>query len=172
MMCYLFSYIFLNPTTSPTYNISVTQLTVEKNVTDLNFTAIFDSGTSFTYLNDPVYTVISEKVSHPDCKSWYFISSLTMCFILIRRMFLAIMQFNSAAKDKRHPPDSNFPFEYCYERSIWYGKYFFCVWLFDWTLKDRLFLWMQCKSNYFGSWCQSNYGRWNPILRYRSNKSN
>ncbi|CAK9180227.1 unnamed protein product [Ilex paraguariensis] len=86
MMCYLFSYIFLNPTTSPTYNISVTQITVEKNVTDLNFNAIFDSGTSFTYLNDPIYTVISEK-------------------------------FNSATKDKRHPPDSSLPFEYCYDLS-------------------------------------------------------
>ncbi|CAK9143564.1 unnamed protein product [Ilex paraguariensis] len=70
----------------PTYNISVTQITVEKNVTDLNFNAIFDSGTSFTYLNDPIYTVISEK-------------------------------FNSATKDKRHPPDSSLPFEYCYDLS-------------------------------------------------------
>ncbi|XP_028057142.1 aspartyl protease family protein 1-like isoform X1 [Camellia sinensis] len=70
----------------PTYNISITQITVDKNVTDLSFTAIFDSGTSFTYLNDPAYSVITEG-------------------------------FNSQAKEKRHPPDSQIPFEYCYDLS-------------------------------------------------------
>ncbi|KAI3448622.1 hypothetical protein Pfo_005287 [Paulownia fortunei] len=45
----------------PTYNITVTQIAVENNVTDLEFTAIFDSGTSFTYLNDPAYSVIAES---------------------------------------------------------------------------------------------------------------
>ncbi|KAL7192907.1 hypothetical protein ACSBR2_024675 [Camellia fascicularis] len=70
----------------PTYNISITQITVEKNVTDLSFTAIFDSGTSFTYLNDPAYSVITEG-------------------------------FNSQAQEKRHPPDSQIPFEYCYDLS-------------------------------------------------------
>ncbi|KAI8020042.1 Aspartyl protease family protein 1 [Camellia lanceoleosa] len=70
----------------PTYNISITQITVEKNVTDLSFTAIFDSGTSFTYLNNPAYSVITEG-------------------------------FNSQAKEKRHPPDSQIPFEYCYDLS-------------------------------------------------------
>lgn len=70
----------------PTYNISITQITVGKNVTDLSFTAIFDSGTSFTYLNDPAYSVITEG-------------------------------FNSQAKEKRHPPDSQIPFEYCYDLS-------------------------------------------------------
>ncbi|KAI8020034.1 Aspartyl protease family protein 1 [Camellia lanceoleosa] len=70
----------------PTYNISITQITVDKNVTDLSFTAIFDSGTSFTYLNDPAYSVITEG-------------------------------FNSQAKEKRHPPNSQIPFEYCYDLS-------------------------------------------------------
>ncbi|KAL0387537.1 UNVERIFIED_CONTAM: Aspartyl protease family protein 1 [Sesamum radiatum] len=42
----------------PSYNVTVTQISVESNVTDLEFTAIFDSGTSFTYLNDPAYSVI------------------------------------------------------------------------------------------------------------------
>ncbi|GMP32082.1 hypothetical protein CsSME_00006002 [Camellia sinensis var. sinensis] len=70
----------------PTYNISITQITVDKNVTDLCFTAIFDSGTSFTYLNDPAYSVITEG-------------------------------FNSQAKEKRHPSDSQIPFEYCYDLS-------------------------------------------------------
>ncbi|KAG8363797.1 hypothetical protein BUALT_Bualt19G0059700 [Buddleja alternifolia] len=45
----------------PTYNVTVTQIAVENNVTDIEFTAVFDSGTSFTYLNDPAYTVIAES---------------------------------------------------------------------------------------------------------------
>jgi hypothetical protein len=45
----------------PSYNISITQITVGDNVTNLDFTAIFDSGTSFTYLNDPAYSVITEN---------------------------------------------------------------------------------------------------------------
>ncbi|XP_028774572.1 aspartyl protease family protein 1 [Neltuma alba] len=43
----------------PTYNISITQIIVGGNTTDLEFYAIFDSGTSFTYLNDPAYTQIT-----------------------------------------------------------------------------------------------------------------
>ncbi|GER55401.1 eukaryotic aspartyl protease family protein [Striga asiatica] len=48
---------------NPTYNITVTQIAVENNVTDLEFTAVFDSGTSFTYLNNPAYSVIAESFS-------------------------------------------------------------------------------------------------------------
>lgn len=48
---------------SPTYNVSITQVNVGGNAADLDFNAIFDSGTSFTYLNDPAYTLISENVS-------------------------------------------------------------------------------------------------------------
>lgn len=44
-----------------TYNISMTQTVVGDNVTDIDFNAIFDTGTSFTYLNDPAYTIISES---------------------------------------------------------------------------------------------------------------
>ncbi|MCL7043767.1 hypothetical protein MKW94_003073, partial [Papaver nudicaule] len=44
-----------------TYNVSVTQLSVEKSLSDADFSAIFDSGTSFTYLNDPAYTAICES---------------------------------------------------------------------------------------------------------------
>ncbi|KAM7529574.1 hypothetical protein LguiB_032984 [Lonicera macranthoides] len=47
----------------PTYNISITHLRVGDNATNLDFTAIFDSGTSFTYLNDPAYSVITGSVS-------------------------------------------------------------------------------------------------------------
>ncbi|XP_022870023.1 aspartyl protease family protein 1-like [Olea europaea var. sylvestris] len=53
----------------PTYNITVTQIIVGENTTNLEFTAIFDSGTSFTYLNDPAYSVIAKgfdsQVSEP-----------------------------------------------------------------------------------------------------------
>ncbi|PRQ31170.1 putative aspartic peptidase A1 family, SEP domain, xylanase inhibitor [Rosa chinensis] len=45
----------------PTYNITVTQIAVGKSVANLEFYAIWDSGTSFTYLNDPAYTHISKS---------------------------------------------------------------------------------------------------------------
>ncbi|KAF7828994.1 aspartyl protease family protein 1-like [Senna tora] len=46
-------------TSQPTYNVSITQIVVGGNAADLEFNAIFDSGTSFTYLNDPAYTQIT-----------------------------------------------------------------------------------------------------------------
>ncbi|GLT82593.1 hypothetical protein SLE2022_009560 [Rubroshorea leprosula] len=45
----------------PTYNVSITQVNVGGKVQNLEFSAIFDSGTSFTFLNDPAYTHISES---------------------------------------------------------------------------------------------------------------
>ncbi|KAK3224397.1 hypothetical protein Dsin_011422 [Dipteronia sinensis] len=45
----------------PTYNITVTQTSVGGIAANLEYSAIFDSGTSFTYLNDPAYTQISES---------------------------------------------------------------------------------------------------------------
>ncbi|KAL2966328.1 hypothetical protein AAZX31_16G110000 [Glycine max] len=74
----------------PTYNITITKIIVEDSVADLEFHAIFDSGTSFTYINDPAYTRIGEM-------------------------------YNSKVKAKRHSsqsPDSNIPFDYCYDISI------------------------------------------------------
>ncbi|KAG6645504.1 hypothetical protein CIPAW_08G127200 [Carya illinoinensis] len=44
-----------------TYNISITQITVGKNFSKLEFSAIFDSGSSFTSLRDPAYTFISKS---------------------------------------------------------------------------------------------------------------
>ncbi|XP_018501822.2 aspartyl protease family protein 1-like [Pyrus x bretschneideri] len=70
----------------PTYNITVTQIRLGTDLVDIEFTAIFDSGTSFTYLGDPSYSNLSES-------------------------------FNSQARDKRRPPDSRIPFEYCYDMS-------------------------------------------------------
>ncbi|MCL7051362.1 hypothetical protein MKW94_019939, partial [Papaver nudicaule] len=49
-----------NHTQTTHYEVSVTQLSVGKNLSDLHFSAIFDSGTSFTMLNDPAYTAICE----------------------------------------------------------------------------------------------------------------
>ncbi|KAI4327779.1 hypothetical protein L6164_020202 [Bauhinia variegata] len=45
----------------PTYNITVTQVIVGGNAADLEFHAIFDTGTSFTYLNDPAYTLFGQS---------------------------------------------------------------------------------------------------------------
>ena len=39
------------------------------NAADLEFHAIFDSGTSFTHLNDPAYKQITNSVSNLDCGS-------------------------------------------------------------------------------------------------------
>lgn len=43
----------------PTYNITVNQIRVGTAVSDVEFTALFDSGTSFTYLVDPAYSKVS-----------------------------------------------------------------------------------------------------------------
>ncbi|KAJ7944117.1 aspartyl protease family protein 1-like [Quillaja saponaria] len=50
----------LNPS-HPTYNITVTQVRVGTTLIDVDFTALFDSGTSFTYLVDPTYTELSDS---------------------------------------------------------------------------------------------------------------
>ncbi|GAB2282875.1 hypothetical protein Dimus_017409 [Dionaea muscipula] len=45
----------------PTYNTSITQISVGTIVTNVSFTAIFDSGTSFALLSDPVYTILTQN---------------------------------------------------------------------------------------------------------------
>ncbi|KAH1058701.1 hypothetical protein AAZX31_02G042800 [Glycine max] len=50
----------LNPS-HPTYNITVTQVRVGTTLIDVEFTALFDSGTSFTYLVDPTYTRLTKS---------------------------------------------------------------------------------------------------------------
>ncbi|XP_016513357.2 aspartyl protease family protein 1 [Nicotiana tabacum] len=45
----------------PTYNISVDQIRVGTTLVDSGFTALFDTGTSFTYLADLSYTKLSES---------------------------------------------------------------------------------------------------------------
>ncbi|CAJ1942297.1 unnamed protein product [Sphenostylis stenocarpa] len=73
----------------PTYNITITQIIVEDLIHDLEFHAIFDSGTSFTYINDPAYTRLAE-------------------------MFNSRIKANRYSES----PDSNIPFEYCYGISL------------------------------------------------------
>ncbi|CAN1757706.1 Aspartyl protease family protein 1 [Linum perenne] len=53
----------LNPS-HPTYNITVSRVRVGTTLIDAeDITALFDSGTSFTYLVNPIYTRITESVS-------------------------------------------------------------------------------------------------------------
>ena len=48
---------------SPTYNVSFTQIRVGTTLLDVDLSALFDSGTSFTYLVEPTYMKLSESVS-------------------------------------------------------------------------------------------------------------
>ncbi|XP_019172222.1 PREDICTED: aspartyl protease family protein 1 isoform X2 [Ipomoea nil] len=50
----------LNPL-HPRYNVSVAQIRVGTNIIDSEFAALFDTGTSFTYLEDPSYTKLTES---------------------------------------------------------------------------------------------------------------
>ncbi|CAO2834759.1 unnamed protein product [Amaranthus hypochondriacus] len=45
----------------PSYNINVTQIRVGTALNDVDFTALFDSGTLFTYLVHPAYTKLAEN---------------------------------------------------------------------------------------------------------------
>lgn len=58
-----FIYFMLFTCCSPTYNITVTQIRVGTRLLDVEVTALFDSGTSFTYLVDPTYTELTKSVS-------------------------------------------------------------------------------------------------------------
>ena len=99
--------------TSPTYNISITKTTVEKNVSALEFSAIFDSGTSFTSLKDPAYTFISESVSNLNV---VFPHTVGIPFYNLQvYMIYVILQFNSQVPERRHTSDSQIPFEFCYD---------------------------------------------------------
>lgn len=59
----------------PTYNISISKINVGVNDSNLAFTAIFDTGTSFTYLNDPAYSFISESFNNQAKNKRYLSSS-------------------------------------------------------------------------------------------------
>uniref|UniRef100_A0A9I9CT73 Peptidase A1 domain-containing protein n=1 Tax=Cucumis melo TaxID=3656 RepID=A0A9I9CT73_CUCME len=51
----------LNPT-SLSYNVTILQIIVTNRPTNVHFTAIIDTGSSFTYLTDPFYSIISDKM--------------------------------------------------------------------------------------------------------------
>ncbi|KAG4988040.1 hypothetical protein GLYMA_11G080400v4 [Glycine max] len=72
----------------PTYNITVTQIIVGGNAADLEFHAIFDSGTSFTHLNDPAYKQITNSFNSA----------------------IKLQRYSSSSSDE-------LPFEYCYDLS-------------------------------------------------------
>ena len=51
------------------YNISVGAITVDSKAMAVEFTAVVDSGTSFTYLDDPAYTFLTTNVISRDSLS-------------------------------------------------------------------------------------------------------
>lgn len=48
---------------SPTYNISITGVVVGNTSEDVEFSTLFDTGTSFTYLANPTYSFLTDNVS-------------------------------------------------------------------------------------------------------------
>ncbi|KAJ1403904.1 Xylanase inhibitor, C-terminal [Sesbania bispinosa] len=70
-----------------TYNVTITQIIAGGNAADVEFHAIFDSGTSFTSLNDPAYTQITRG----------FNSAIKL--------------------QRHSSSDGDLPFEYCYDLS-------------------------------------------------------
>ncbi|KAI9080500.1 hypothetical protein K1719_037614 [Acacia pycnantha] len=72
----------------PSYNISITQIIVGEKATDSEFNAIFDTGTSFTNLNDPAYINITSSFNS-----------------MVR------------GKRYQFDPRIEMPFEYCYENA-------------------------------------------------------
>ncbi|KNA06741.1 hypothetical protein SOVF_178220, partial [Spinacia oleracea] len=71
------------------YNVSITHISMGTNVSATNFTVIMDTGTSFTHLTDPAYSLLSEKFNsqindqrleaHPDNPfEFCYISTLSM----------------------------------------------------------------------------------------------
>ncbi|CAN0918854.1 Aspartyl protease family protein 1 [Linum grandiflorum] len=71
----------------PTYNISIDQIVVGGSAEKVELSAIFDTGTSFTYLNDPAYSVITKNFD------------------------------SLVKDQRHSSSSTNLPFEYCYEIS-------------------------------------------------------
>ena len=97
---------------SPSYNITVTQIRVGTALYDVDFTTLFDSGTSFTYLADPYYSKLARNVRI----LWHsFLSAYRHALLSKYVLPFLFWQFNLQVNDKRHPSDSRIPFEYCYD---------------------------------------------------------
>lgn len=127
---------------SQTYNVTVTQIALEKNVTDLEFSVIFDSGTSFTYLNDPSFSVIAEGVSFTynttsSQRSWIFIHLISSC---------ACVQFNSQVAEPRYEPETKIIFDYCYALGSVTLSFLMLVYVWFWNIVSSL-LFIPCSAN-------------------------
>jgi len=86
---------------------------VEDLVADLEFHAIFDSATSFTYINDPAYTRLGEIVSNLLYDRFLRINEFQAI-----KLSKICLQFNSMTKSNRHSFQSSkyvVPFEFCYD---------------------------------------------------------
>lgn len=90
----------------------MTQVAVGDNVTNVDFSAIFDSGTSFTYVDDPAYSVITQNVSRILTPRLIIIIGMHSTLTRLVDFFL---QFDSQVQEPRHQSDSGIPFEYCYD---------------------------------------------------------
>ncbi|KAI4341849.1 hypothetical protein MLD38_026523 [Melastoma candidum] len=68
----------------PTYTVGIVQINVGGKAANVEFDAIFDSGTSFTYLNDPAYSFISKTFNDLAQQSRYDDASLPFeyCYAL------------------------------------------------------------------------------------------
>jgi len=97
------SYAWIHLTALPITSQSIKS----ESVIQVEFTALFDSGTSFTYLVDPTYSRLSESASDKIC------FHLARCYLKIKVTIIEVfmLQFHS---DRRCPSDSMTPFEYCY----------------------------------------------------------
>ena len=94
----------------PSYKISITGVNIGNSSVSVNFSALVDSGTSFTYLADPSYTLLANSVSNK-------LSEYSVIFILKEScLYLLTFQFGAQVKEKRqHTVDGGVPFEYCYQ---------------------------------------------------------
>lgn len=99
---------------SPYYNISITGAMVGGKTFSTKFSAVVDSGTSFTALSDPMYTEITSAVSRFTALYQWFHHVYVFTAILIYIFIHVLIQFDKQVKEKRNPADSSLPFEYCY----------------------------------------------------------
>lgn len=106
-----------------TYNISITQLSVGENVTDLEFTAIFDTGTSFTYLNDPAYSVLSESFNTQNQETRYRSDSVPFeyCYNLSNETTIPTVNLTMRGGDSLYVIDPTVIV------SLQSGRYIYCL---------------------------------------------
>ncbi|XP_042054082.1 aspartyl protease family protein 1-like [Salvia splendens] len=94
--------INVDESSHPSYNVTVTNLVVGGNSSKIDFSAIFDSGTSFTYLNDPAYSVIAEGFDSQVTEPRYQPE---------RKLIFDHCYSLSATQDSYYAPDLNMTFK-------------------------------------------------------------